>query len=97
MTSQTISGALPLCDSLRAREVSVRRQPGAWAEAKRVRRRRRSATIRVANDERTGLCEALRNVHLDKLLLFLSVFPINLRSGREGVGRDPPSWPEDHG
>jgi hypothetical protein len=31
------------------------------------------------------LCEALRNVHLDRLLFFLSVFLINLRSGREGV------------
>jgi hypothetical protein len=31
------------------------------------------------------LCEALRNVHLDTLLFFLSVFLINLRSRREGV------------
>jgi hypothetical protein len=31
------------------------------------------------------LCEALRNVHLDRLLFFLSVSLINLRSGREGV------------
>jgi hypothetical protein len=31
------------------------------------------------------LCEALRRVYLDKLLFFLSVFLINLRSGREGV------------
>jgi hypothetical protein len=28
---------------------------------------------------------ALRNMHLERLLFFLSVFLINLRSGREGV------------
>jgi hypothetical protein len=34
------------------------------------------------------LCEALRNVHLDRLLFFLSDFVIGLRSGREGVVGD---------
>jgi hypothetical protein len=39
----------------------------------------------MRNDERTVLCEALRNMHLDRLLFFLSVFLFNLRSERQGV------------
>jgi hypothetical protein len=34
------------------------------------------------------LCEALRNVHLDSLLFFLSVFVIGLRSERKCVVGD---------
>ena len=54
-------------------------------EPQRVRRRRRPPTVRVVNDERTGAMEALRNVPLDRLLGFLSAFPISLRRGTESV------------
>ena len=31
------------------------------------------------------LCEGLRNVHVGRLFFVLSVFLLNMRSGREGV------------
>ena len=63
------------------------------APAKQRVRRRRRPNVRMGNDERTGATEVLRNVHLDRLLGFLSVFLIGLGSGMERVfGSETPAW-----
>ena len=46
---------------------------------------RRAGSVRICTTGTRVLSEALRNVHLDRLLWLLSVFLVGLRSGREGV------------